>query len=180
MRMNLLAVVLIGMASAAFAQSSGIRGAGSSGTSTTPPATTSGQSIAGTTTSGQSLTTRVAPAPLVTTPPINPLPQSAGVAPRSTFPASRRAKPGHHTMGTANSYQNGEFGTVNSNAVANGTANSAPLISNMPTMSSNSNTASIIQHMNGPANAPGTVAQPTPAATSTKQTTATQRKSPQH
>jgi hypothetical protein len=55
-------------------------------------------------------------------------------------------------MGTANSFQNGINGSVGSNGVINGTAAMTPPPLAAPTTN------------NGPANAPGTVAMPTPAA----------------
>ncbi len=186
MRMNLLALLFASVSGIAFAQSSGTSGsdgtiasempatssetmiaqasgsAPSDGTGAAPaPSTTSGQTSAGTTTSAQNLTKQTAPAPIVTTPPINPAPQTS----RTALPngASRRfPNPGHRSMGTANSYQNGEFGTVQSNSVITGGANPGPSFSTTPTISNNSN-PSVIQQMNGPAGAPGTVAQPPPA-----------------
>jgi hypothetical protein len=173
MRMKLLALLFLGASTAAFAQSTGSAN-GTTGSNGTAPA--------------QKLSTQIVPAPLVTTPPINPAPRagSAIALPNgaSTTPAGTLSNPGHRSMGTANSYQNGQFGTVESNSVVTGNgASTGPTFSSTPTIFSNTNNPTVMQQLNGPLNAPGTMARPTPAATATKSTTkpvSTAQKKPQH
>ena len=120
--------------------------------------TTAGQSLAGTTFGGpsSSIATQTMPAPLATTPPINPSPSASPTL--STLIPQRLARAHNHSlMGTSNSFQNGINGSVESNGVVNGTAKMTPPPLAAPTTGSRSQT-------NGPANAPGTAAAPTPAA----------------
>ncbi len=143
MRIAPVLAICVSLTGAAFAQTS---------SPSATPATTTGQSTA-----GSSITTQTAPAPLNTTPPINPAPQSSSPLLTNT-PQPNVRKRTHNVMGTSNTYQNGANGSVQSDAVANGTAPISP-----PTTNSappNSGTSSI----NGPSTAPGTVAQPTPRA----------------
>jgi hypothetical protein len=200
MRTNLLALFFASVSSIAIAQSTGTPGADGTITSEMPatsseaviaqtsgpsssngtaaataPSTTAGQTTAGATTSGQSLTKQTAPAPIVTTPPINPAPQTSSASSKSS---KRLPNPGHRSMGTANSYQNGEFGTVKSNSVITGGTNSNPVLSTTPAISNN-NPSVIQQQMNGPTSAPGTLAQPTAAAAPAKSTAnSTNKKTP--
>ena len=126
------------------------------------PSTTTGQSIAGQTSGGpsSSIATQTMPAPVTTTPPINP---NAGLAPLTNAPPQRTARlRSHSLMGTSNSFQNGTNGTVQSNGVVNGTATMTPPPLAAPTPPAPRSTSA----RNGPQNAPGTVAMPTPAAPS--------------
>jgi hypothetical protein len=121
--------------------------------------TITGQSIAGQTSGGpnSSIATQTMPAPVTTTPPINP--NAGTLAPLTNTPPQRMARLRKHgLMGTSNSFQNGINGAVQSNGVVNGTATMTPPPLAAPTTSKSTN--------NGPANAPGTVAAPTPAAPS--------------
>ena len=126
------------------------------------PSTTTGQSIAGQTSGGpsSSIATQTMPALVATTPPINPNPATA---PLTNTPPQRTARLRNHgLMGTSNSFQNGINGTVQSNGVVNGTATMTPPPLAVPTPPARSSTST----NNGPRNAPGTVATPTPAAPS--------------
>lgn len=150
---------LLGVSVAASAQTQPQTSSGSTA-GTTSSGSTSGQSIAGQSTTGQSLTRTTQPAPAVTTPPINPQPGTSPTLLSGTPAKAASRKRGRTGMGTSNTYQNGVNGSVNSDAVANG---SAPT-----TVPSATGSSSTVQPMatptNGPSSAPGTVAQPTPAA----------------
>jgi hypothetical protein len=155
MRLAHFAVFLIalGIAQDAVAQTSN---SGASGT-------TAGQSM----TSGPnaSIATQTVPAPVNTTPPINPAPGTTSqnsLAPLTNTAPQRIARlRAHSLMGTSNTFQNGLNGSVGSNGVINGTATMTPppLSAPAPSPSNGSTTTN-----NGPPNAPGTVATPTPAA----------------
>ena len=73
-------------------------------------------------------------------------------------------------LGSSNTYQNGVHGSVNSNAVVNGAAGSSATgngVSSSPPgfLPAQTNPQAPVQsQINGPPNAPGTVAQPTPSA----------------
>ena len=106
--------------------------------SSSAPDTTSGQSLTGST-AGRNLTTPVAPTPIITTPPINPAPATTPTlltdAPSKPLPPRRS----RHTMGTSNTFQNGINGTVNSNAVVNGTPSQPSILQIAPTQSPQQN-----------------------------------------
>lgn len=168
MRTALLAVLILALgtlvAPLAMAQTTGTSDQSSttsSGSSTgAHPSTTAGQSIAGTTSGGpsSSIATQTMPAPVATTPPINP--NLTTTAPLTNTPPQRTARLRRHSlMGTSNSFQNGINGTVQSNGVANGTATMTPppLAAPTPPAKNGSSTN------NGPQSAPGTVATPTPS-----------------
>lgn len=124
------------------------------GTTTTPPATTSGQTLTGT--SNASVPPAQIGAPLQTNPANN------GSVLTNTVGRPNTHHGNHTTMGTSNTYQNGAHGTVNSNAVVNGTNSFTPMF--VPAQTTPSSRAPASSQVNGPPNRPGTVAQPTPAA----------------
>jgi hypothetical protein len=152
MRSALFAFAIAIAVGTSLAQNANAQATPSGSPATTTGQSTTGQSTAGTSTTGSAMTTQTAPAPLNANTPINPAPGTS--APLSNAPQQRTARTrGHRLVRNSNSFQNGTNGTVESNGVVNGTAAMTPPPLAAPTSNST----------NGPANAPGTVASPTPA-----------------